>query len=79
MLFVGRFFIGFGSKLYRHILGIPMGTHCAPLVANLVSFYYEFLTIGASQVTLDTRLIRTATLFDSYCNYWNKNNQLSKQ
>ena len=34
-------FIGFGSKLYRQILGIPMGTKCAPLVADLLLFCYE--------------------------------------
>ena len=28
-------YIRFGSKLYRQIVGIPMGTHCAPLVADL--------------------------------------------
>ena len=28
-------FIRFGSKLYRQIVGIPMGTNCARLVANL--------------------------------------------
>ena len=25
----------FGTKLYRQIVGIPMGTNCAPLVADL--------------------------------------------
>ena len=34
-------FIRFGSKLYRQIVGIPMGTNCAPLVADLFSFCYE--------------------------------------
>ena len=34
-------FIDFGSKLYRQIVGIPMGTNCAPLVADLVLFCYE--------------------------------------
>ena len=36
----------FGNKLYRQIVGIPMGTNCAPLVANLFLFCYErdFLT-----------------------------------
>ena len=34
-------FIGFGSKLYRQILGIPMGTKCAPHVADLPLFCYE--------------------------------------
>ena len=34
-------YIRFGSKLYRHIVGIPMGTSCAPLVADLFLFCYE--------------------------------------
>ena len=31
----------FGSKLYRQIVGIPMGTNCALLVADLCLFRYE--------------------------------------
>ena len=34
-------FIRFGSKLYRQILGIPIVTNCAPLVADLFLFCYE--------------------------------------
>ena len=34
-------FIRFGTKLYRQVVGIPMGTNCAPLVADLFRFYYE--------------------------------------
>ena len=34
-------FIRLGSKLYRQIDGIPMGTNCAPLVADLFLFCYE--------------------------------------
>ena len=34
-------FIRFGSKLYRQIVGIPLGTNCAPLVADLFLFCYE--------------------------------------
>ena len=34
-------FIRFASKLYRQIVGIPMGTNCAPLVADLFLFCYE--------------------------------------
>ena len=34
-------FISSGSKLYRQIVGIPMGTNCAPLVADLILFCYE--------------------------------------
>ena len=31
----------FGSKEYRQIVGIPMGTNCAPLVADLFLLCYE--------------------------------------
>ena len=34
-------FIRFGSELYRQIVGIPMGTNCATLVADLFLFCYE--------------------------------------
>ena len=34
-------FIRFGSRLYRQIVGIPMGTNYAPLVADLFLFCYE--------------------------------------
>ena len=34
-------FIRFGSKLYRQIVGILMGTYCAPLVADSFLFCYE--------------------------------------
>ena len=33
-------FIRFGTKLYRQVVGIPMGTDCAPLVADLFLFCY---------------------------------------
>ena len=32
---------GFGTKLYRQNFGIPMGTNCAALVADLFLFCYE--------------------------------------
>ena len=34
-------FIRFGTKLYRQVVGIPMGTNCAPLVENVFLFCYE--------------------------------------
>ena len=34
-------YIRFGNKLYRQIVGIPMGTNCAPLVADMFLFCYE--------------------------------------
>ena len=37
---LNNIFIRFGSKLYRQIVGIPMDTDCAPLVADLFLFCY---------------------------------------
>ena len=34
-------FVQFVTKLYRQVVGIPMGTNCAPLVADLFLFCYE--------------------------------------
>ena len=48
---LGDIFIRFGSKLYRQIVGIPMGTNWASLVADLFLFFMRetscclFLTI----------------------------------
>ena len=40
-IFILFLYSRFGSKLYRQIVGIPMGTNCAPLVADLFLFCYE--------------------------------------
>ena len=34
-------FIGFGTKLNRQIMGIPMSTNCASLVADLFPFCFK--------------------------------------
>ena len=34
-------YIRFGTKLYRQIVCIPMGTNCAPLVPDLFLLCYE--------------------------------------
>ena len=34
-------YIRFGTKLYRQIVGIPMGTNCAPIEADSFLFCYE--------------------------------------
>ena len=36
-----NFFIQFGTKLYRQVVGIPMGSNSAPLAADLFLFCYE--------------------------------------
>ena len=34
-------YIRFDNKLYRQVVGIQMGTNCAPLTADLFLFCYE--------------------------------------
>ena len=40
---LNNIFIRFGSKLYRQIVGIPMGTKCAPLVADWFCYERDFM------------------------------------
>ena len=39
---VDNIFVQVGNKVFRQCVGIPMGTDCAPLLANLYLFYYEY-------------------------------------
>ena len=43
---LGNIYVRCGTKLYRQIVGIPMGTNCAPLVADLFLSCYkrDFMT-----------------------------------
>ena len=42
-------FIRCGSKFYRQIVGFPMGTNCAPLVADLILFVMRDFMISLSE------------------------------
>lgn len=35
-------YIKFGEEVFRQSIGIPMGTDCAPIVADLFLFSYEY-------------------------------------
>ena len=35
---IDNIYVNIGSRIYRQCIGIPMGTDCAPLVANLFLF-----------------------------------------
>ena len=39
---VDNIFIEVGNRVFRQCIGIPKGTDCAPLIANLFLFYYEY-------------------------------------
>ena len=39
---IDNIYVTFGDKCFRQVIGIPMGTDCAPFLANLFLFSYEF-------------------------------------
>ena len=38
---VDNIYVRFGGLLFRQMVGIPMGTNCAPLLADLFPYSYE--------------------------------------
>ena len=38
---VDNIYVRFGGQLFGQIVGIPMGTNCAPLLADLFLYSYE--------------------------------------
>ena len=38
---VDNIYVRFGGQLFRQMVGIPMGTHCAPSLADLFLYFYE--------------------------------------
>ena len=38
---VDNIFVIFGGKVFHQIVGIPMGTNCAPLLADIFLYSYE--------------------------------------
>jgi hypothetical protein len=40
-LLIDNIFVSFGGTLFQQVVGIPMGTKCAPLLADLFLYSYE--------------------------------------
>jgi hypothetical protein len=38
---IDNIFVSFGGILFQQVAGIPMGTNCAPLLADLFLYSYE--------------------------------------
>jgi hypothetical protein len=38
---IDNVFVSFGGILFQQVVGIPMGTNCAPLLADLFLYSYE--------------------------------------
>ena len=59
-------YIRFGTKLYRQIVGIPMCTNCALLVADLFLFYYERNCMKNLSSDNQTDVIKAFNLMSRY-------------
>ena len=57
-----KIFIRFRSKLYRQIVGIPMGTNCAPLVADLFCIVMRETLCCLCQTIIKLVLLKLLTL-----------------
>ena len=49
---IDNIFVQFGGSLSRQAIGIPMGTNCAPLLADL--FFTHIRTRGPADLLVDT-------------------------
>ena len=38
---IDNIFVKFGGRIFQQVIGIPMGTNCAPLLADLFLYSYE--------------------------------------
>ena len=47
---IDNIYVTFGDTIFRQIIGVPMGTNCAPLLANLYLAWYEYSWIKRNVV-----------------------------
>ena len=59
---VDNIFVVFGRKVFQQIVGIPMGTNCAPLLADIFLYSYEaefiqsLLSTGKKIISISVQL-----------------------
>ena len=59
---VDNIFVVFGGKVFPQIVGIPMGTNCAPLLADIFLYSYEaefiqsLLSTGKKKIRISVQL-----------------------
>ena len=59
---VDNIFVVFGGKVFQQIVGIPMGTNCAPLLADIFLYSYEaefiqsLLSTGKEKISISVQL-----------------------
>ena len=63
---VDNIFVQFGGCLFRQVIGIPMGTNCAPLLADLFLYSYENEFLDNMIRSGHRRLARSFNLYYGY-------------
>ena len=78
---VDNIFVAFARKVFQQVIGIPMGTHCAPLLGDIFLYSYEAEFI---QSLLSAGRKRLATQFNfidpsmTYCPFITQTWELSQ-
>ena len=63
---IDNIYVKFGDKLFRQVIGIPMGTDCAPYLANLFLYSYEYKWIDNKRKHNHQNVLK---LFKYCCRY----------
>ena len=64
---IDNIYIKIGNHLLRQCTGIPMGTHCAPLLANFFFFFYSYeVEFLRSMKNSNKRLAKSFNLTSRY-------------
>jgi hypothetical protein len=67
---IDNIFVRLGNDIYRQIVGIPMGTNCAPLIADLFLFCFEmeFMHKYREDNLIISAFNSTSRYLDDICN-----------
>ena len=72
--------VRFGGQLFRQMVGIPMGTNCAPLLADLFIYSYENEFLDKLVKEGEGKLARKLNLSYCYIDYHiSSNNKTFKE
>jgi hypothetical protein len=63
---IDNIYVTFGDKVFRQKIGIPMGTDCAPFLANLFLYSYEYEWIDEQRILKNYSAINA---FKNLCRY----------
>ena len=63
---IDNIFVTFGDKIFRQKSGIPMGTECAPFLANLFLYSYEYEWIDKQRLLKNRHLLKCFKICGRY-------------